>query len=367
MIENERAWVEINLDNIRHNYLQIKKITGKKIMAIIKGDAYGHGDLPVAKILSQAGVKYFGVATCEEGMNLKDIGAEILVLGFIPPNKFQTAIENDLKLAVYDFEAALKLSDIAVKIKKVAQIHIKIDTGMHRLGFDASDKTIEMIKKIHELPNIIIKGIFSHFAQSDISNDKFTYEQYKKFKYVTDNLSEIKMLRHISNSSAIINYPEFEIDMVRAGLLLYGLSPMKNNNLDLKPAMSLKSQIVSIKEIDTAESVSYNRKFIAKRKTKVGVISIGYADGYPRACSNFANVIINGKYAPIIGNVCMDYLTINLGGIEAKIADEVILIGSQNNLSVTADDIAKINNTIAYEIIVSIGKRIPRYYFHDTF
>ncbi len=367
MIENERAWALINLDNIRHNYLQIKKNANAEVMAIIKADAYGHGGFEVAKTLSESGAKYFGVATCDEGINLKNINANILILGFTPKNKLQTVIENDLEQTVFDFETAKKLSNIATKIKKQARIQIKIDTGMHRLGFEPTLETIETIKKINLLPNIIITGIFSHLAQSDIPNNKFTYEQYEKFKYVTQNLSQIKMIRHIANSCAILNYPEFKMDMVRTGLMLYGISPFENNILDLKPAMSLKSQISCIKELNIGEGISYNRKFIADRKTKVGIVVIGYADGYPRSCSNKANVIINGKYAPVIGNVCMDYLMINLNGIDAKIGDEVILIGEQNNLSVSADDIAKINNTISYEIITSIGKRIPRYYMNNTF
>lgn len=367
MIENERAWALINLDNIRHNYLQIKKIAATEIMSIIKADAYGHGGFKVAKTLAEAGAKYFGVATCEEGINLKGINAKILILGFTPENKLQEVIENNLEQTVFDFETAKKLSDIATKMKKQVRVHIKIDTGMHRLGFEPIPETIKIIEKINCLPNLSIAGIFSHLAQSDIPNDKFTYNQYEKFNYISKNLSNIKMIRHLSNSSAIINYPEFKMDMVRTGLMLYGISPFENNPLNLKPAMSLKSQIASIKEIKLGESVSYNRKFTANEKTKVGIVVIGYADGYPRSCSNKANVIVNGKYAPVIGNVCMDYLMINLNNINAKIGDEVTLIGQEQNLSISAKDIAKINNTIPYEIITSIGKRIPRYYIHDTF
>ncbi len=364
MYEDERAWALINLENIRHNYLEVKKNTDKEIMAILKGDGYGHGDFQTAKILSQVGVKNFGVATYEEALNLKDIDAEILILGFTPQNKLQKVIENRFTQTIFNYETAEKLSVIAKKLNMRAKIHIKIDTGMHRLGFDTSDKTIEQIKKINTMENIDIKGIFTHLAQSDIPNDKFTYEQYKKFKYITDNLTEIKMLRHISNSAAIINYPEFESDLVRTGILLYGISPIKNNKLDLKPALSLKSQIVSIKKINTGESVSYNRKFIAQSETLIGIVVIGYADGYPRAASNNMNVIVNGKFAPIIGNICMDYLMINLNGIDAKIGDEVTLIGSQNNLTISADDLAKTCGTIPYEIITTIGKRIPRYYIN---
>ena len=362
MYEDERAWALINLENICHNYLEIKKHTDKEIMAILKGDAYGHGDFRTAEVLSKVGVKYFGVATYEEALNLKNIGTEILILGFTPENKLQKVIENGFAQTVFNIETAKKLSDIATKLNMSAKIHIKIDTGMHRLGFDASAETIALIKKINKMENIEIKGIFTHLAQSDIPNDKFTYEQYEKFKYITDNLKEIKMLRHISNSAAIINYPEFESDLVRTGILLYGISPLKNNKLDLKPALSLKSQIVSIKKINKDESVSYNRKFFAQSETLIGIVVIGYADGYPRLASNNMNVIINGKFAPIIGNICMDYLMVNLNGIEAKVGDEVTLIGSQNNLSISASDLAKTCSTISYEIITTIGKRIPRYY-----
>ena len=362
IIKNERVWAEINLENIKKNYFEIKKFAKKNICAIIKTDAYGHGDFYIAKTLTEVGVKYFGVATVEEALNLKKLKEKILILGFTPENKLNLVVNNSFEQAVYDFKTAKKLNDIAQNLGLKAKIHIKIDTGMHRLGFDTSWESVEKIKLISRFSNLELIGVFSHFAQSDIKNDPFTLEQYKKFKFMTDELNDLNLIKHVSNSAGIINYPEFDFDMVRAGLLLYGLLPIKSSKINLSPVLELKSQLVAIKEIEAGESVSYNRQFIAHEKTKIGIVSIGYGDGYMRSNSNKAKVIINGNFAPVIGNICMDYLMIDLKNIEAKIGDEVILIGKSGNLTVTADDLAKINNTISYEIITSIGKRVPRYY-----
>ena len=362
IIKNERVWIEINLESIKKNYFEIKKFAKKNICAIIKTDAYGHGDFYVAKALSEVGVKYFGVATIEEALNLKNLDAKILILGFTPGNKLKLVVKNNFEQAIYNFETAEKLNDIAQKLGLKAKIHIKIDTGMHRLGFDTSRESIEKIKLISRFSNLEIIGIFSHFAQSDIKDDPFTLKQYKKFKFITDELKDLNLIRHMSNSAGIINYPGFGFDMIRTGLLLYGLLPIKSSKINLTPVLELKSQLVAIKEIKAGESVSYNRKFIAQEKTKVGIVSIGYGDGYMRNNSNKAKVIVNGHFAPVIGNICMDYMMVNLNDIKAKVGDEVILIGKSGNLIITADDLAKINNTISYEIITSIGKRVPRYY-----
>ena len=360
--KNERAWVEINLENIKKNYFEIKKFAKKNICAIIKADAYGHGDFYVAEALAKIGVKYFGVATVEEALNLKNLDAKILILGFTPENKLNLVVKNSVEQAVYDFATAEKLNNIAQKFGVKAKIHIKIDTGMHRLGFDTSRETVEKIKLMSGFSNLKIVGIFSHFAQSDIKNDWFTLEQCKKFKLITNELNDLNLIKHVSNSAGIINYQEFGFDMVRIGLMLYGLLPIKSSKINLTPVLELKSQLVAIKDIKAGESVSYNRKFIAQEKTKVGIVSIGYGDGYMRNNSNKAKVIINGNFAHVVGNICMDYMMINLNNIKAKVGDEIILIGKSGDLSITADDLAKINNTISYEIITSIGKRVPRYY-----
>ena len=360
--KKERAWVEIKLDNIKHNYFELKKLTDMNIIAVLKADAYGHGAYQVGKTLFDLGVKHFAVATIEEALELKNIGADVLILGFTPGDKLELVIKNNFEQSVFDFNTAVKISSIAQKLNLKAKVHIKIDTGMHRLGFSATQKTIDVIKKINNLPNIVIKGIFSHFAQSDIPNDKFTLEQYQKFSFITHAFKNLNLINHISNSAAIVNYPEFECDFVRAGLFFYGLLYFTNGKINLMPALELKSQIVDIKKIKAHESVSYNRSFFADKNTKIGIVSIGYADGYPRSASNRTSVVVNGKLAPVVGSVCMDYLMINLNNIDAKVGSEVILIGSGNGLSVSAEDLAKINNTISYEVITSIGKRIPRYY-----
>lgn len=361
--KNHRAWAEINLDNLRHNYFEIKKYTKKKICAIIKCDAYGHGAKKILEVLYKLGVRYFAVASIEEALKLKNNNnINILILGFIPENKIATAMKNDFVPTVYGLSEAENINSIAEKLGLKARVHIKIDTGMHRLGFDVGQKTIEQIRKISALSNIKLEGIFSHFVQSEIKNDLFTRDQYSKFKFIIDELDDLCLIRHISNSAGIINYSDCELDLVRAGLILYGFLPLHYSKINLMPVLELKSQLVSLRIINAGESVSYNRGFIATKKTKIGIVSIGYGDGYMRNNSNKARVIVNGRLAKIIGNICMDYLMIDLSGIEAEIGDEVILIGRKNNLSVTADDLAEINNTIPYEILTSIGKRIPRIY-----
>lgn len=370
MFEYQRVIAEINLDNIAKNICNIKKAIGKesKIMGVVKADAYGHGIVEVAKTCLYNGADWLGVAILEEAIELREnnIFAPILILGNTMENKFDQLIKNDITQTVFSFEMAKGLSDIAKKIGKDAMIHIKIDTGMSRLGFLSNEEDIEKIVKISKLPYIKITGIFTHFATSDEQNKDFAREQFEKYMWAIKKLEDkgiTNVIKHVSNSGAILDLNEYSLDMVRPGIITYGLYPSSEvkKEIDLFPAMSIKTYIAYIKEIEENTSVGYCRTYFSNKKTKVATIPVGYADGYSRAMSNKGKVIVNGQYANVIGNICMDQFMIDVTHIkDVKIGDTVTLMGEDNGLFIGAEDWAKLQNTINNEIVCRIGKRIPR-------
>lgn len=377
MTEYQRVWAEINLDNIAQNIKEIRqKISkGAKIMSIVKADAYGHGAVEISKVLLYNGSDSLGVAISDEGVRLRqnNIHVPILVLGYTPDLKLEDVIINNLTQTVFTFEMAKYLSQIAVRLNIVANIHIKIDTGMGRLGFKPDQNTLHIIIQISKLQNIKITGIYTHFATSDMDDMTFTYEQYDKFKGFI-NLLEKNNIKipciHATNSGGIIDSRKFDFDLVRPGIILYGLYPSQrqiNDSIKLKPAMSLKTRISFIKEMEENTSISYGRTFFTKRKSIIATIPVGYADGYSRNMSNKGRVIIGGQYANILGNVCMDQFMVDITDIEnVKQNDEVVLIGKQGDKEITIDEIADIEKTINYEIVCSIGKRVPRVYIKNN-
>lgn len=371
MIDYERVVAEINLDNVAKNMQNIRKSINKdtQIMAIVKADGYGHGCIEIAKTCLYNGANWLGVAIFEEAMELREnnIFEPILILGNTIKSKFEQLIKYEITQTVFSFEMAKNLSDIGKKLKKDALIHIKIDTGMSRLGFLPNEKDILEIIKISNLPYIKITGIFTHFATSDEKDKSFSNEQFEKYMYVLNKLEEngIKnLIKHISNSGAILDLHNYNLDMVRAGIIIYGMYPSNEvckKNIKLYPAMSIKTYVSYIKEIEENTSVSYCRTYFTKTKTKIATIPVGYADGYARNMSNKAKVILNGKYANIVGNICMDQFMIDISHIEnVQIGDEVILMGEKDGLSICAEDLANLQNTINYEVVCTIGKRIPR-------
>ena len=375
MNKYQRLIAQIDLDAIANNIKQIKKRIkpNTKIMAIVKADAYGHGALEVSKVCLFNGANWLGVATLDEGIELRQgsIQVPILILGHTVESQLETAILNDLTQTVYSYEIAQIISNIATKLKKRALIHIKIDTGMSRLGFLPNDESIQIINKIYNLPNIDVTGIFTHFAAADEKDKTFTNLQYDKFLYITNSLETMwnkRILRHCGNSATIIDMPLYQLDMVRAGIIIYGLLPSKDvaKNIDLKPAMTLKSQIVYIKELEPNSSIGYNRTYFTSKPTLIATIPIGYADGYSRSLSNKARVIINGEYANVVGNVCMDQMMVDVSHIKGvNIFDSVTLIGSSNGKFISADELANIEGTINYEVVCNISKRVPRVYIRD--
>ncbi len=376
MLEYQRVWAEISLDNIAKNVLELRKALGdgEEIMAIIKADGYGHGAEEAAKVMLFNGAKSLGVAICDEGVSLRQANfhVPILVLGYTPKQKLDEVVLNDLIQTIFRFDMAKHLSDCAVRLGKMAEVHVKIDTGMGRIGYFASDCDISEIEQIVKLPNIKATGIYTHFADADKTNSTFVYEQYNKFCYVIEQLKNRGITFetiHAANSGAALGHREIKANAVRAGISLYGLKPSEEMGfagLDFAPAMSLKTRISYVKTLEDGVSVGYGRTYYTKGETVVATIPVGYADGYMRALSNKGRVLVRGKYAPIIGNICMDQFMVNVTGIDGVSADdEVVLIGEQGGNVITAEELANLVGTINYEIATNIGKRVPRVYIKN--
>ncbi|MGB9598164.1 MAG: alanine racemase, partial [Candidatus Poribacteria bacterium] len=342
------TWTEIDLDAILYNLRQIRNLVepkGAKVLAVIKDNAYGHGSLEVAKTVENDNVIMFGVATVEEAIQLRQggINKPILIFCCILPEQAELVVYYDLTQTVCDLNICYALSSSAMKIGKVAKVHIKVDTGMGRIGIHC-DKVIELIEQINRIPNIKIEGIYTHFSASDIDQD-YTLLQIDRFNSVLSCLKKNDIhisIKHSASSSAIINYPSSYYDIVRPGIALYGYLPFITDKIQLKPTLSFKTRIVYIKEVPSGTSISYGRTYITDKITKVATLAVGYGQGYNRKLSNQADVIIRGKRAKIIGTICMDQCLCDVTNIpEASIGDEVILIGTQGDQTITADELAK--------------------------
>lgn len=371
-MDNRRpTWAEIDLKAIKHNIGSIREAAaGARVMAVVKANAYGHGMLEVSRLCLEEGIDYLAVASLDEAMSLRDAGINvpILVLGYIPEEYASTIVANNIRVTIFNLSLARALSRAAVMLSKEAYLHIKIDTGMGRLGFLPDEKTLDIIGEIAALPGIKIEGIFTHFAEADIKDRSFTLEQLDIFKNFLMQLQERKIyipIKHCSNSAALIEYPEAHFDMVRAGIVLYGLYPSSDvhrEKLDIIPAMSFKSKISFIKTLPEGYTISYGRTYCCDKETKVATVPVGYADGYSRLLSNRARAVIRGTRVPLIGNVCMDQCMFDVTGIkDVKEGDEVILFGRPEQ-GVTADNIAELMGIINYEVICSITSRVPRIY-----
>ncbi|MCD8181325.1 MAG: alanine racemase [Firmicutes bacterium] len=370
---DKRTWAEVDLDAIAHNIKEIRRITNpaSKIMAVVKADAYGHGFLEVTKTLLENGADCLAVAVLQEGKQLRSRGVTvpILILGASGEETVEDLINFDITPSVFTYEFAKALSYAAEKKEKVTKIHIKIDTGMSRIGFLAggdNDEIVEEILKISRLPYIEIEGIFSHLATSDEYDSAYTFLQYERFTDVCEGLEERGLhipVKHICNSAGIMMYPQMHLDMVRPGIILYGMYPsdeVDKSRLDLIPAMTLKSTVTHVKEVEAGRGVSYGKEYITDRKTKIATVPIGYADGYLRGLAKQGKMIVNGVRVPIIGRICMDQCMIDVTNVHnIDKGDEVIIFGREG---VTIDDLAKWLDTINYEISCVIGKRIPRIY-----
>lgn len=384
-----RVYANVNLDAIVSNIEEIKKNISQdtKIIAVVKADGYGHGAIPIAKTLSDY-VYGFAAATVDEAVMLRENGVDkpIIILGFCAYHEFANLVSHDITATIFDYESAQHLSSMAKTLGKVAKCHIKIDTGMHRIGFEPNEKSVKVIKRIKKLPNLELEGIFTHFATADEKEKDRAMKQFDKFTHFIDMLKENDIefaLKHCSNSAAIIDMPQANLDLVRSGITTYGLYPSDEVNKDrvkLVPALELKSHVVMVKDVKKGEGIGYNLTYVTKQVTKVATISIGYGDGYPRTLSSKGYVLIRGKRAPILGKVCMDQMMVDVTGIEdVSVNDEVTLIGKDGEECISVEEIANLAGSFNYEFICGLGKRIPRNYyrggkriaskdyFHDTF
>ncbi|MEO0184371.1 MAG: alanine racemase [candidate division WOR-3 bacterium] len=362
-----RTWAEIYLDRLVKNCFLIKEIAGnRKIMAAIKADAYGHGAVEIARTLQKIGVDMFGVASTEEGIELRQAGinAKIIILSPILENQIDEIIEYDLIPTISELTFFEILNKKLQKIGKPILIHIEVDTGMTRTGFPL-DKAINAIRKIQQSPYIRIEGIFSHFPLAD-SDGVFSRKQIKDFSQLVAQLNNMKIRPkyvHLANSSGIFRFPQSHFNLVRPGISLYGLtsSPKVTYNDHFQPVMSLKSRIVNLREVPANTPVSYGHTYRTKRKSRIATVSVGYGDGYPRLLSNNADVLCRGKRAKIVGTICMDLIMIDVtDNSEARLGDVVTLIGKDGNEEIRVEELAQKCNTIVYEITSGIGPRVAR-------
>jgi len=361
------TWAEVNLENLGYNFRQIKKMLGPgiKIMVTVKADAYGHGLVNVSRKLISCGVDYLGVASIDEGINLRQAGIEfpVLILGMILKSDIAPLFKYNLTPTVCDTQLANALNNKAKSLGKAFAVHIKIDTGMGRIGV-SHNYAENLIKKIHKLKFIRIEGLFTHLAFADM-NEEFTHYQIGLFNRLIEKLKRLNIhipLTHAANSMGIIDYKRSHFNMVRPGLVIYGLYPKENLKIHLKPVLSLKTRVIYAKKVPKGSGISYGHQYITKKATKIVTLPIGYGDGYPRNLSNLAPVLIRGKRFQVSGRICMDQMMVDVGTLKVKVGDEVVLIGSQGKKRITAEELAQLSSTIPYEIVCGLGGRIPRIY-----
>jgi len=371
---NRPAWAEINLTNAAFNIRNIKAKLGPnvEIMGIIKADGYGHGAIPMANVLKDNGVKSFGIATLSEAIALRGAGIteEIVMLGLTPSMYIDIILKYDLTPVTASLENASAISEAALKEGKVVHGFVAVDSGMGRIGYLPDDPaSIDEVIKISMLDGFNIKGLFSHFATADSSDKSYALLQEEKYSKFYQTLSDLGVNipnKTLSNSAAVMEIPSAHYDIARPGIILYGYYPsneVDKNQLALKPVMSIKANIVQLKKVGVNFSVGYGRKFISKRESLIATVTLGYADGYPRPYSSFGKVIINGVFAPLAGNICMDQCMIDVTDVpDVKVGDEVILMGSDGINTILADDIAEATGTINYEIVCAFGQRLPKVY-----
>ncbi len=369
----KRTWAEISLSHIRHNYEAIRAALpeGCRFLGVVKADAYGHGALQVSRLLQEAGADYLAVSCLDEALELRrgGISMPILILGHTPPEYTGLLIEENLTQTVSALAKAKEYSAAAVALGKTLRVHIKLDTGMSRLGFLCAgnyfDIGVDNVIASCKLPNLEPEGIYTHFAVSDedgAENEAYTWEQFRLFTRVIEAVAErggIRFpIRHCANSGAVIHYPEMALDMVRPGLLLYGYGD-DTGSLDLLPCMRLVTTVSTIKHYEAGTSVSYGRRFVTERHTRMGVLAIGYADGLPRVLSNRCSFAVAGGFAPQRGSICMDMCMLDLTELpQVAVGDEVEIFGEHNDI----ENLAKEAGTISYELLCAVSKRVPRVY-----
>lgn len=381
-----RSWAEVNLDQLAANVRLIRRSVHRscEIMGVVKADAYGHGVLQAAPVMLANGVSRLAVSMLDEAIELRLAGIDvpILVLGFTDPRRAREILTYKITQTVYSRDLAQALSDAAAAMTCDARIHIKVDTGMGRVGFLAGYQAVKEITWIRALPGIVIEGMYTHFATADEEDVQFVWQQFEQFMSISDELNRIGLsipIKHVCNSAATMRFPAMHLDMVRPGLILYGMVPpgCPDAWTDLKPAMTLKTSVVLNKTVPPGFSISYGRLFQTDRESQIATIPIGYADGYSRRLTGRAEVLVHGQRAPVVGRICMDTCMIDVSAIEGAPVipgDEVVLFGSQPCLdkgigtdlaSIGVDEMAGWMETINYEVTCLIGRRVPRAYITD--
>lgn len=373
MVYRAPVWAEIDLRALAHNVRQLKNIAndGAELMAVVKANAYGHGTCQVARVALENGATQLGIARVSEGEELRRDGINnpILILGYTVPEDYASIIENKLTQTVYSLDVAKEISAAAARCGKKATVHIKIDTGMGRLGFCCNNESIQEIIAIARLPHLDVEGIFTHFAAADCQDKSYTKQQWLHFTGILEKLAKAGLefpYKHAANSAALIELPETHLNLVRAGIALYGAYPsneVDTNRVLLKPVMSVKSRVAHVKKVPGNTGISYGVTHVTNKETVVVTIPTGYADGYNRLLSSRGEVLLRGKRAPVIGRVCMDQFMVDAGHIPGvEPGEEAVLLGYQGSDVITADDIAQKIGTISYEVLCMISYRVPRFY-----
>lgn len=377
MKQYNRVYAKIDLDAIAYNMEQMKQRIGEgaKLIAVIKTDGYGHGALPIARMFETTDYVWgYATASLDEAVLLRKGGAgkPILVLGCVFPDQYEDMISYGIRPATYTEEMARDISKLAVKMGEIAYFHIKVDTGMGRIGFPVAEETADAIVRISKLPNTKIEGMFTHFAKADEADKTYTYQQHEKFVWMKDALSR----RHVEipyidcdNSAGIIDFPNMKHNLARAGISLYGMYPsdeVDKNAISLKPALELISHVTFVKEVPEGTSISYGGTFVTPKAMRIATVPVGYGDGYPRSLSNKGDVLIHGKRARILGRVCMDQFLVDVTEIpDVKFLDKVVLIGHDGDEYIPVEELSERSGRFNYEFVCCLGKRIPRVYIRN--
>lgn len=366
-----RIFARIDMDNLRDNIMTMKGIVKKnmKVLVVIKADAYGHGAVEIAKRIDDIS-DYYGVATIDEAIELRKSGIDkpILIIGYTDSRDFERLLAYNITQAVYSYEECRLLSELACSKGCRAKVHVKVDTGMSRIGFQVSEEGINEAARLAELQGLDIEGIFTHYAKADETDKTSALEQKQKFKYFVGELENKGIsfaIKHIDNSAGAMELSDADFDMIRLGIVTYGLYPSEevDKSVVIKPVMSLIAHVAHVKTVPPGTGVSYGWTYVTERETRIATVTVGYADGYPRAMSNIGRVIIRGQYARIIGRVCMDQIMIDVTDIpDVSVRDEVILIGEDNNIRISVEEIAEPAASFNYELVCNIARRVPRIY-----
>ena len=374
MTTYSRVYAEIDLDAVLYNFESMRKnmTEGTQMIAVIKADAYGHGAVPIAHLMEARGYIWgFATATAEEAMQLRKAGIRkpILILGYVFEEYDDVLIREDIRPTVFKKETAYRLSRKAKALGRVLPVHVAVDTGMTRIGFADTKDSAEIIKEISMLPGITIEGLFTHFARADESDKTFAEKQLERYMAFADQLKELGIqipIHHCSNSAGIIDLPQANLDVVRAGITIYGIYPsqeVKKECVPLKPVMKLKSHIAYIKDVEEGVEISYGGTFTTKRKSRIATIPVGYADGYPRSLSGKGSVLIRGQRAPITGRICMDQFMVDVTDLQdVSELDEVTLLGEDREAVLPVEELSALSGRFPYEFVCNISQRVPRIY-----